>query len=113
MTTFRCMGSPNLPVGGGGYLRILPPWITRLGVREARRQGVPLITYIHPWEVDPGQPRLDARLTSRLRHYTNLRQTEGRLRGLIGSLRFSSFRDSGWIDAVLTTQPESFSRISA
>jgi polysaccharide deacetylase family protein (PEP-CTERM system associated) len=111
MTTFR-FGGRNLPVGGGGYLRIFPLWLTRLGVRKARDQGVPLISYAHPWEVDPQQPRMTGRLTSRLRHYTNLRKTEQRLRKLTALVRFSSFRDSGLVDATMASSPSSLSRIS-
>jgi polysaccharide deacetylase family protein (PEP-CTERM system associated) len=95
ITTFRWLGRRNWPVGGGGYLRILPFWYTRLGCARAAREAVPLIVYIHPWEVDPAQPRLKAGWKSRLRHYTNLGKTEGRLRDLLRSGRFTSFRGSG------------------
>ncbi len=107
MTTFRWLGDTNLPVGGGGYLRIFPFWITSFGIRQARKERLPLITYIHPWEVDPGQPRLAGRLTSRLRHYTNLRKTAPRVRELTKLAHFSSFRDSGLVDATLASQAES------
>lgn len=98
ITTFRLPGCPNLPVGGGGYLRILPFSYTRFGFRRAAAERLPLITYVHPWELDPGQPRLAGRLTSRLRHYTRLSSTGARLRGLLRLGRFTSFRDSGFID---------------
>jgi polysaccharide deacetylase family protein (PEP-CTERM system associated) len=93
MTTFRFREN-NLPVGGGGYLRIFPFWYTAYGIRQANRQHVPLISYIHPWELDPEQPRLPGKLTSRLRHYTNLQQTERKLERLFKLGRFTSFRDS-------------------
>ncbi len=95
ITTFRLAGSRNLPVGGGGYLRIFPFWYTRLGVARAAQEGLPLVAYIHPWEVDADQPRLPGRLTSRLRHYTNLSRTYGRLQHLLELGTFSSFRKSG------------------
>jgi polysaccharide deacetylase family protein (PEP-CTERM system associated) len=113
MTTFRWMGSPNLPIGGGGYLRIFPFAITRFGVRKACASGLPLITYIHPWEVDPGQPRIAGRLTSRLRHYANLNKTAKRLRGLIRQVRFTSFRDSGLVEATLASSAPSHFRKTA
>jgi polysaccharide deacetylase family protein (PEP-CTERM system associated) len=94
ITTFR-MREKNLPVGGGGYLRMLPYWYTRMGITRAEREGVPLIVYVHPWEVDPEQPRLSGRLTSRLRHYTNLGRMYHRLDMLLGTGNFSSFRDAG------------------
>jgi polysaccharide deacetylase family protein (PEP-CTERM system associated) len=94
MTTFRAWGQ-NMPVGGGGYLRIFPFWYTSFGIRQAQRQQVPVISYIHPWELDPDQPRLPGGLASRLRHYTNLRHTEHRLERLLKLRRFASFRDAG------------------
>lgn len=95
MTTFRFWKSPNLPVAGGGYLRIFPEWYTRAGVRRASKEGIPVITYVHPWEIDPEQPRINAGVKSRLRHYTNLSKTSGRLRRLLESAPFTSFRESG------------------
>jgi polysaccharide deacetylase family protein (PEP-CTERM system associated) len=94
MATFRVAGERNFPVGGGGYLRIFPFWYTALGVRRAWREGVPVVSYIHPWEIDPDQPRLGGPLKSRLRHYTNLSKTAGRWRKLVQLGPFSSFRDS-------------------
>jgi polysaccharide deacetylase family protein (PEP-CTERM system associated) len=95
ITTFRLLGRRNWPVGGGGYLRILPFWYTQMGCARAAREQLPLIAYIHPWEIDPDQPRLEGRLRSRLRHYTNLTRTEPRLRDLLRAGTFTSFRRSG------------------
>ncbi|MBV9483067.1 MAG: DUF3473 domain-containing protein [Acidobacteria bacterium] len=94
ITTFRVRGH-NMPVAGGGYLRILPEWYTKWGIRSVCREGLPIICYVHPWEIDPAQPRLPGRLTSRLRHYTNLSKTYGRLDKMLRSAPFTSFRDSG------------------
>jgi polysaccharide deacetylase family protein (PEP-CTERM system associated) len=91
MTTFRLSAGPNLPVAGGGYLRMLPAWYTRWGVHRAWQEGLPIISYIHPWEVDPEQPRVSAPLKSRLRHYTNLNKTAGRLRDLFALGDFGPF----------------------
>jgi polysaccharide deacetylase family protein (PEP-CTERM system associated) len=93
ITTFVWRGR-NMPVGGGGYLRIFPYWYTNFGIRSTLREGLPLIVYFHPWEIDPEQPRLAGRLKSRLRHYTNLGRMETRLRKLLQSMPFTSFRDS-------------------
>jgi len=95
LTTFRCGGRMNLPVAGGGYLRLLPYWYTKWGVERAWSEGIPAVSYIHPWEFDPEQPRLPGRLKSRLRHYTNLAKTERRLKRLFRLGAFSSFRDAG------------------
>jgi polysaccharide deacetylase family protein (PEP-CTERM system associated) len=113
MTTVRWLGSPNLPIGGGGYLRIFPFWVTKLGIRNASDHGLPLMTYTHPWEVDPGQPRLKCRLSSRLRHYTNLGKTTSRMRDLTAMVRFSSFRESGLVDTTLALAPSSLVGIPA
>jgi polysaccharide deacetylase family protein (PEP-CTERM system associated) len=94
MATFRLSRAPNLPVGGGGYLRMLPYWYTQMGVRRAWNEGITVVTYIHPWELDPEQPRLTAPMKSRVRHYTNLRKTKKRLTHLLASGTFIPFRDS-------------------
>jgi polysaccharide deacetylase family protein (PEP-CTERM system associated) len=84
----------RIPVSGGGYFRLLPYWLTRAGLAklndELRR---PFIFYLHPWEVDPDQPRVRTSWKSRLRHYTNLNRCETRLRRLIGEFRFGRVRD--------------------
>jgi polysaccharide deacetylase family protein (PEP-CTERM system associated) len=113
MTTFSWAGNQNFPIGGGGYLRIFPFWVTRFGVRKALESGIPLITYVHPWEVDPGQPRLEGRLTSRFRHYTNLKETAGRIRKLSNLVSFTSFRDSGLVESILASGSRELSGISA
>lgn len=86
--TVRFLGR-NLPVGGGGALRLLPMWYTRWAVRRIRREGCPLLVYFHPWEIDPDQPRLDGKWKSRLRHYRNLDTMEGRLRELLREGHFA------------------------
>ena len=82
-------GPFNFPVAGGGYFRILPYEWTRWGIsrinRDERRAA---IFYIHPWEVDPDQPRLSGSLLSRFRHYRNLDKTEARLRQMLTDFRF-------------------------
>jgi polysaccharide deacetylase family protein (PEP-CTERM system associated) len=91
ITTFRLRSDRNWPVGGGGYLRLLPFWYTKMGINRAALQNVPLIVYVHPWEIDPSQPRLNGRLTSRLRHYTNLSTTYRKLERLLALTRFTTF----------------------
>lgn len=98
LATFRVGNSPNLPVGGGGYLRMLPFWYTRFGLNRMTKEGLPVICYIHPWEVDPGQPRIVASLRSRVRHYTNLSKAASRLKALLKGQRYTSFRESGLVE---------------
>ena len=67
MSTAPMFGA-KLPVSGGGYFRLLPYWLTRAGLRKLNRElGRPFIFYLHPWEVDPDQPRVRTSLKSRLR----------------------------------------------
>lgn len=98
ITTFRLAGH-NLPVGGGGYLRLLPQIYTRLGLQRVQREGLPSVIYIHPWEIDPDQPRLAGRLSSRLRHYTNLSRTLERFQSVLQAGSYTSFRESGLADS--------------
>jgi polysaccharide deacetylase family protein (PEP-CTERM system associated) len=82
--------SLNLPIAGGGYFRLLPYQWTRWGIdRLNRLEKRPAIFYLHPWEIDPDQPRLPTSLLGRLRHYRNLDQTEGRLRALLRDFAFA------------------------
>ena len=75
----------RLAAGGGGFFRVLPYGFSRWAIRQVnRREGRPAVFYFHPWEIDPGQPRVpNAPLKSRLRHYTNLEGMAGKLRQLI------------------------------
>jgi polysaccharide deacetylase family protein (PEP-CTERM system associated) len=93
MSTAPMFGT-RIPVSGGGYFRLLPYWLTRAGLNKLNHElQRPFIFYLHPWEVDPGQPRVRTNWKSRLRHYTNLGRTEARLRRLIGEFRFGRVRD--------------------
>lgn len=99
-STVAILGS-NFPIGGGGYFRLLPYWWTERGVRHVNeREGHPSVFYLHPWELDPEQPRLPAGALSRFRHYRNLDQTEGRLRALLSRFRY------GTISEVLAGLPQ-------
>jgi len=86
-------GPVNLPVAGGGYFRILPYGWTRWGIsRLNRRDRKPAVFYLHPWEIDPEQPKLPARRLGRFRHYRNLDKTEGRLHSLLRDFRFGPLK---------------------
>jgi polysaccharide deacetylase family protein (PEP-CTERM system associated) len=83
LTTVEVMGN-RLPCGGGGYFRIFPYALFKMGLRRVNEvDGLPGIFYFHPWEIDPGQPRLPAGWKSRFRHYYNLQHTEARLQQLL------------------------------
>lgn len=87
-------GKVKLPVSGGGYFRIFPYWITRKSLaRINEHEKRPFVFYLHPWEIDPGQPRIAASLKSRLRHYTNLSRCEARLGRLLDEFSFAPMRE--------------------
>jgi len=89
ITTVRFPGR-NLPIGGGGYFRLFPYWFTRFFLKRINhREKQPFIFYIHPWEIDPDQPRFDqASRFSRFRHYNNLNKTLIRFKQLLQDFRF-------------------------
>jgi hypothetical protein len=97
-------GRVNLPIAGGGYFRLLPYWWTRWGIARLNRlERQPAIFYLHPWEIDPDQPWLDAGFVSRFRHYRNLHKTEPRLRQLLRDFRFGPL--GTLIDQTVATAP--------
>ncbi|MEW6072329.1 MAG: XrtA system polysaccharide deacetylase [Planctomycetota bacterium] len=92
VATWRLLGA-NVPVGGGGYFRLLPGAWTRAAIRALERRGRPAALYLHPWELDPGQPRIEVPLRRRLRHYVGLRRTLPRLERLLARFRFAPLRE--------------------
>jgi polysaccharide deacetylase family protein (PEP-CTERM system associated) len=85
------MGGLHIPCGGGGYFRIFPWWFTKWALKRVEQSGRPIHFYIHPWEIDPEQPRVSGiGQVSRFRHYRNLHQTEGRLDKLFASFQFGA-----------------------
>src|SRR5207248_3867515 len=84
----------RFPVSGGGYLRMFPMWLQNFGLERIEAAGESFNLYLHPWEIDPKQPRIKAPLRSKLRHYTGLEKTESRLRSLLGSFRFGTMSEA-------------------
>lgn len=94
------MGPANLPVAGGGYFRILPYGWTKWGISRVNgRERRATVFYLHPWEIDPDQPRLKAGFLSRFRHYRNLADTERRLQQLLQDFRWGTM--AAFLDASL------------
>jgi len=83
----------RVPVAGGGWFRQLPLWVIQRGLQAVLQSGRPAVFYIHPWEVDPGQPRLPVGMLTRVRHYRGLGAAEDRLRTLLRTWRFGSFQE--------------------
>jgi polysaccharide deacetylase family protein (PEP-CTERM system associated) len=92
-STLRWCGL-RLPAAGGAYFRLLPYGVVQTAFRQCERRGVPGTFYIHPWEIDPAQPRLDVSWLTRLRHYGGLGRTAGRLERLLAEFRFTAVRDT-------------------
>ena len=88
LTTLQ-MGRLTVPMAGGAYLRFMPAAIFRWGFERLVKSGQPTVLYLHPWEIDPDQPRQDTSLKVRVNHYHNLHRTEVRLRRLLEAYDFA------------------------
>ena len=96
----------NWPVGGGGYLRLLPVRLVGRVLRAAKRRGRSGMLYLHPWELDPGQPILPMHRMTRWRHRVGLGRTEGKLRWLLKCFNFSNVRQC--LDILRTTSQQEY-----
>jgi polysaccharide deacetylase family protein (PEP-CTERM system associated) len=88
------IGRWPLPVTGGAYLRILPYRLQAIALKAMMDRGEPIVLYFHPWELDPAQPRLAARLGLESYHYMGLNRTEGRLRRLFSKFSFGRLSEA-------------------
>ena len=94
VSTVRLSGNRIAPVGGGGYLRLFPYRYTAAGLRRINQQeGKPACVYVHPWEVDAGQPRLAKGPIARLRTYMGIRSVGHKLNRLLREFAFSTISD--------------------
>jgi len=89
LSTVKLFGY-TLPIAGGGYFRLFPYFVSERGLKSINKNNKPFIFYLHPWEIDPGQPRISANFISRIRHYTNLDKCEMRLTKLIETFNFTT-----------------------
>jgi polysaccharide deacetylase family protein (PEP-CTERM system associated) len=90
--TARVLGV-NLPIGGGGYFRLLPFALVRRGIERVNaRERRPVMFYLHPWELDPGQPRPPMAWRYRFRHYVGMEREEAKLSSLLDLFRFGTAR---------------------
>ncbi|MBL7196690.1 MAG: polysaccharide deacetylase family protein [Candidatus Omnitrophica bacterium] len=90
-STVRFLGC-NIPVAGGAYLRILPYKFIKWSIKYLNSKGIPVNIYIHPWELDPEQPRLDLPLQRRFMHYVNLKSTFRKIDQLLADFQFSTIK---------------------
>lgn len=87
LSTYRLLGQA-IPVAGGGYFRLYPYWLSRFFYNSINKNNKPFVFYLHPWEIDPGQPRVKASWFSEFRHYNNLDKCEKRLSRLLNDFDF-------------------------
>jgi polysaccharide deacetylase family protein (PEP-CTERM system associated) len=92
LTTVRCFGE-GIPFTGGLPLRLTPYFYILSKIRQLNGAGRPALVYVHPWEFDPEQPRLDLPWSRRFMHYFNLSATPRKFAGLLKHLRFTSIRE--------------------
>jgi polysaccharide deacetylase family protein (PEP-CTERM system associated) len=94
VATVELPGRRVAPIGGGGYLRIFPYRYTAAGIRRVNKvEAAPACVYVHPWEVDPDQPRLATGSIARMRTYLGLSSMATKLTRLLQDFRFSSIRE--------------------
>jgi len=104
--TVKVSGNRIMPVGGGGYLRLLPYRYTAAGVRRLNRdEQKPACIYFHPWEIDAGQPKLATGAIARLRTYTGMSGMAQKLSLLMSEFQFSTMSDVDGRPATETPAP--------
>jgi hypothetical protein len=96
----------NLPISGGGYFRLFPYSLIRIGLKRINeKEKKPFIFYLHPWEIDPEQPRVyGVSSRSNFRHYVNLDKTQSKFKKLLSDFRFSTIRQLLIQNSELKTQ---------
>ncbi|MCK4271664.1 DUF3473 domain-containing protein, partial [bacterium] len=92
LSTVRILGK-NIPIAGGGYLRLYPYWFVKWALKRINRQGHPAIFYLHPWEIDPFAPKQEVSFLKKLRHYSNLWATENKIKALIRDFQFAPVKE--------------------
>ncbi len=92
LTVARKFGK-NIPCSGGGYFRLFPYFVTKYLLNSVNKENRAVVFYLHPWELDIGQPRVKLPLFKKFRHYNNIDKTEKRLIRLLSDFKFSRIKD--------------------
>ncbi len=92
LSIYKAFGQ-TIPIAGGGYFRLYPYWLSRYFYRQMNKKLKSFVFYLHPWEVDPDQPKVDVSWFSKFRHYNNLDKCEGRLSKLLSEFNFTTMKD--------------------
>ncbi|MBD0318898.1 MAG: DUF3473 domain-containing protein [Gemmatimonadetes bacterium] len=88
--TFARFGPVRMPAAGGAFFRLFPPSLTRRALLQAEARGEPGVFYLHPWEIDPGQPRMAVSALTGIRHYGGLGEARARVEEVLGEFSFTS-----------------------
>lgn len=89
----KAIGKYQLPIAGGGYFRLFPYAFSEWALASINKKNKPFIFYLHPWEIDPEQPRINASMLSEFRHYNNLNKCKSRLIKLLNKFSFVSIQE--------------------
>lgn len=89
----RTIAGRELPITGGVYMRLYPYALSSANMRWAERAGRINVFYVHPWELDPGQPRLPCHWRAHMTHYSNLGSTAGKLKRLLAEFQFGTISE--------------------
>ena len=94
-STAKTVAPAKIPASGGGYFRLYPYKLSKFLINRINKAGRPAMFYLHPWELDPRQPRLaEASMKSRWRHHVNIRSTEKKLEQLLRDFDFGTMSDA-------------------
>lgn len=92
LSTFSIFGQ-IVPIAGGGYFRLYPYWLSKYFYTKTNKLNKSFVFYMHPWEIDPEQPRIRTSLLSKFRHYNNLEKCQERLQMLLNDFSFIPVRE--------------------
>ena len=92
LSTYKILGQ-SIPVAGGGYFRLYPFWLSNYFYASMNKRKQSFVFFMHPWEIDPEQPRVKASWLSKFRHYNNLDKCEERLSRLLNNFRFTTMKE--------------------
>lgn len=110
LSTIRLIGK-NIPIAGGGYLRFFPIRFTEWGIQRLNvKERQPAVIYLHPWEIDAEQPKINGRRSSMLRHYINMNTTRMKIKYILQSFSVDSIRAVFNLERACLNDPKSESQ---
>ena len=107
LSTIRVFGK-NIPIAGGGYLRLFPIQFTEWAIQRLNaKERQPALIYLHPWEIDTEQPRLNGSRRSVFRQYINIDTTARKIERILKSLRLGTIQEAFGLTKVYASAPNS------